>query len=234
MSLKRQQQAMELLQKPHSKYKSDIQTWLSAALTFQEACKDSIEDHVASDAYVAEIYKRVTHLSELGSNSLALANRIGGSPKPTGRKLLEVGDFPSWVSAADRRLLQAPAVKANAVVAKDGSGNFKTVAEAIGAATGGRYVIYVKAGTYNEKINTNKDGIMLIGDGKYSTIITAGSSVGKGASLKSSATFSELSLSLSYVLCLFQAVENESRVVISLSQSLHRGHLYIRKKEKKL
>lgn len=246
MSLKRLNQAMEVLQKPHNKYKSDIQTWLSAALTFQETCKDSIQDHVASDAYTAEVYKKVNHLSELSSNALALANRITGRPTPTGRKLLEGGAFPSWVSAADRRLLQATAVKANAVVAKDGSGNFKTVAEAINAATGGRYVIYVKAGTYNENINTNKDGIMLIGDGKYSTIITGGSSVGKGASLKSSSTFSELSLSLSiypsllfffflhannddlyfsHVLCLFQAVENESKVVISLFQSLHRGHL---------
>lgn len=198
MSLKRLNDAMELHQKSPAKHKSDIQTWLSAALTFQETCKDSIKEHVASDAYTAEVYKKMDHLSELGSNLLALANRITGSPTmPAGRKLLEGGDFPSWVSAADRRLLQATAVKANAVVAKDGSGNFKTVAEAINAATGGRYVIYVKAGKYNEKINTNKDGIMLIGDGKYSTIITAGSSVGKGASLKSSATFSELSLSLS-------------------------------------
>lgn len=199
MSLKRLNKAMELLQKSQKKHKSDIQTWLSAALTFQETCKDSIKEHVASDAYTAEVYKKMDHLSELGSNSLALANRITGSPTMlTGRKLLEGGDFPSWVSAADRRLLQATPVKANAVVAKDGSGNFETVAEAINAATGGRYVIYVKAGKYNEKINTNKDGIMLIGDGKYSTIITAGGSVGKGASLKSSATFSELSLSFSH------------------------------------
>lgn len=193
MSLKRLNQAMEVVQKSPKKHKADIQTWLSAALTFQEACRDVIEDHAASDAYAAKIYKKIDRLSKLGSNCLALANRITGM---TGRRLLQGGDLPAWVSAADRRLLQSAAVNANAVVAKDGSGNFKSVTEAINAATGGRYVIHVKAGTYNEKISTQKDGIMLIGDGKYATIITAGSSVGEGASLKSSATFSELPLSL--------------------------------------
>ncbi|XP_057806588.1 pectinesterase-like [Salvia miltiorrhiza] len=187
MSVKRLKQAMELVQKSPKKHKADIQTWLSAALTFQEACRDTIEEHVAADAHAAEIYKRIDHLSKLGSNSLALANRISGGP--AGRRLLEGGDFPAWVTGSERRLLQSAAVTANAVVAKDGSGDFKSVGEAINAAAGGRYVIYVKAGTYNEKISTNKDGITLIGDGKYATVITAGSSVGEGASLKGSATF---------------------------------------------
>ncbi|KAL1566823.1 pectinesterase [Salvia divinorum] len=187
MSLKRLSQAMEVIQKSPKTHKSDIQTWLSAALTFQETCRDTIKDHVTADSYTAEIYKKIDHLSKLVSNSLALANRI--ATQPAGRRLLQAGDFPAWVSATDRKLLQSSPVKANAVVAKDGSGNFKSVGEAINAATGGRFVIYVKAGTYNEKITTSKDGITLIGDGKYATIITAGSSVGKGSSLKGSATF---------------------------------------------
>ncbi|XP_047968227.1 pectinesterase-like [Salvia hispanica] len=184
MSLNRLNQAMELIKKSPKTHKSDIQTWLSAALTFQETCRDAIQDG-HSQAQAAEMYNKIDHLSKLTSNSLALANRITRK----GRRLLQGGDFPAWVSAADRKLLQSNAVKANAVVAKDGSGDFKSVGEAINAAGGGRYVIYVKAGTYNEKISTNKDGITLIGDGKYATIITAGTSVGKGASLKGSATF---------------------------------------------
>lgn len=51
-------------------------------------------------------------------------------------------------------------------------------------------MIYVKAGVYNEKIHTNKDGITLIGDGKYSTIIVGSSSVSHGSSLSGSANFS--------------------------------------------
>ncbi|GMN49830.1 hypothetical protein TIFTF001_019000 [Ficus carica] len=48
---------------------------------------------------------------------------------------LEEGDFPTWVAARDRRLLQAweKDIKANIVVAKDGSGNYKTVKEAVDA-----------------------------------------------------------------------------------------------------
>ncbi|KAL0344981.1 UNVERIFIED_CONTAM: putative pectinesterase/pectinesterase inhibitor 17 [Sesamum radiatum] len=192
MSLKRLNQALDLLQKSPSKHKADVQTLLSAALTFQQTCKDALEDHVPSNLYVGEIYKKMDYLSELGSNPLALVNRIAGNPtgkSPPGRRLLERQGFPGWVSARDRKLLQSSEIKADAVVAKDGSGNFKTVSEAIAAAGGGRFVIYVKSGTYNEKINTNKDGITLIGDGKYSTIITGGSSVAKGSSLRGSATF---------------------------------------------
>ncbi|KAH6779194.1 Plant invertase/pectin methylesterase inhibitor superfamily [Perilla frutescens var. hirtella] len=193
MSQKRLKQAMEALKTSPGKHKADIQTWLSAALTFQETCKDSVEGHVPSNLYMGEVYKKMGFLSELGSNPLALANRIMGerSSPAAGRRLLErTESFPRWLSAGERKLLQSTEIKANAVVAKDGTGHFKTVTEAIEAASGGRYVIYVKAGTYNEKINTNKDGITLIGDGKYSTIITAGSSVGKGgSSLRGSATF---------------------------------------------
>ncbi|KAL7133318.1 hypothetical protein ABFS83_12G132600 [Erythranthe nasuta] len=190
MSLKRLNQAMELLKKSPQNHKADIQSWLSAALTFQQTCKDTIEEHVASNAYVEKIYNKMDYLSELISNPLALVNRIPGNPSesPAGsRRLLQ---FPAWVSAGDRKLLQSTGVvKANAVVAKDGSGDFTTVSGAIQAATGGRFVIYVKSGTYNEKISTNKDGITLIGDGKYSTVISGGSSVGKGSNLRGSATF---------------------------------------------
>ncbi|XP_051131115.1 pectinesterase-like [Andrographis paniculata] len=193
MSVRRLNQALEALRRSPEKYKSDIQTFLSAAITFHETCKDSVKDHIASNVHLGEIYRKMDFLSELGSNPLALVNRINESnpsSSSSGRRVLEVDDgFPSWVSPADRRLLQSTQIKANAVVAKDGSGNFKTVSEAIQAAGGGGYVIYVKAGTYSERINTNKDGITLIGDGKYSTIITGSGSVGNGASLRGSATF---------------------------------------------
>ncbi|XP_042055726.1 pectinesterase-like [Salvia splendens] len=190
MSRKRLNQALDALKKSPEKHKDDIQTWLSAALTFQQTCKDSVEAHADSNLYVEEIRKKMDFLSELGSNPLALANRIVGKSPAPGRRLLGGENFPRWVSAGDRRLLQSTAIKANAVVAKDGSGHYTTVSAAIAAAGGGRFVIYVKAGTYNEKINTNKDGITLIGDGKYSTIITSAGSVGKGgSSLRGSATF---------------------------------------------
>ncbi|KAK6147550.1 hypothetical protein DH2020_018462 [Rehmannia glutinosa] len=202
MSLKRLNQALNALHKSPENHKMDIQTWLSAALTFQQTCKDSVENQAPSNVYTAEIFKKMDYLSQLSSNTLVLANQIIGNPKEnkslTGRPVFELeSTFPSWVSGPDRKLLLSTEItNADAVVAKDGSGNFETVSEAIQASTGSRFVIYVKSGTYNEKINTNKDWITLIGDGKYSTIISGSSSVAKGSSLPGSATFSEISLSL--------------------------------------
>lgn len=205
LALRRLNQAKEAIQKSRKKYKEDIQTWLSAAITFLQTCKDTAEDHVLSNVALSEIYKKMDYLSELCSNPLSLANRISTrNPKddlPTrSRRLLEDENFPSWVSKSDRRLLESAEIKANAVVAKDGSGDFDTISEAIQSSKGGRYVIYVKSGNYNEKISTSKDGITLIGDGKYSTIIYASSSVGKGSSLRGSSTFCEL---LFFLFCSF-------------------------------
>ena len=54
------------------------------------------------------------------------------------------------------------------VVAQDGTGNYNSVQAAVNAAPTGRstpYVIYIKKGTYNEKINipSNKPFIKLVG-----------------------------------------------------------------------
>ncbi|CAA2974593.1 pectinesterase-like [Olea europaea var. sylvestris] len=193
MSLKRLNQALDALKDSPRKHKSDIQTWLSAALTFQQTCKDEAETHAPSNVFMADISKKMDYLSQLVSNPLALVNRITGKTRtktPSGRRLMEERIFPSWVSASDRKLLQSTEIKANAVVAKDGTGNYKTISEAIQAATGNRFVIHVKSGVYSEKINTKKDGITLIGDGKYSTIVSGSSNVGNGgSSLRGSATF---------------------------------------------
>nr|XP_043639867.1 pectinesterase-like [Erigeron canadensis] len=73
--------------------------------------------------------------------------------------------------------------QANMVVAQDGSGNFNTITEAIKASEkqrvgSHRFVIYVKAGIYEEKlvIKQSMTDLMLIGDGIDATIITSGKS----------------------------------------------------------
>ncbi|KAJ7955369.1 Pectinesterase [Quillaja saponaria] len=163
MSLKRLDQSLKALRAPKEK-KHDIQTWLSAALTFQQACKDSAEDLISdkfSSDLMEQISKKMDYLSQLGSNPLALVNII----------------------------TEATTTKANVIVAKDGSGHYQTVSEAIRAAPGTRFVIYVKSGVYREKTRTNKDGITLIGDGKYSTIISYEDSVARGSNMHDTATF---------------------------------------------
>ncbi|KAJ4848121.1 hypothetical protein Tsubulata_826172 [Turnera subulata] len=195
MSVKRLDQSLLALKNSPSKHKHDIQTWISAALTFQQACKDSSDNlGLSSDHMFHDMSRKMDYLSQLASNPLALVNRIVGKIDKLGnitktRHLVEESqDFPTWVSMKDRKLLQTTGIRANAVVAKDGTGNYMTISEAIKAAPGnGRFVIYVKAGVYKEKIRTSKDGITLIGDGKYSTIIVGDDSVAGGSSMPGSA-----------------------------------------------
>lgn len=190
MSLKRLDQSLLALKESPTRNKHDIQTWLSAALTFQQTCKDSVKSLGLSGDPTDKISQKMDYLSQLVSNPLAIVNRITSSSlNSTGRLLYEEQTFPDWVSSKDRKLLQANTIKANVIVAKDGTGNYETVSEAIKAASGNRFVIYVKSGVYKEKIRTNKDGITLIGDGKYSTIIVGDDSVARGSSMPGSATF---------------------------------------------
>lgn len=196
MSRQRLKQAVAALKEsPGKNNLDDIQTWLSAAVTFQQACKDSVDPYAFSDEFLARISRIMDYQSQLASNALALVNRYTET-SAAGRQLsedIDDGFFPDWVSGRELRLLQTATdkTKANVVVAKDGTGNFKTVSEAIKAASGRRqrFVIYVKSGVYREKIQSSKDGITLIGDGKYSTIITWDDSVGGGSSLSGSVTF---------------------------------------------
>lgn len=207
MSTKRLSQSLAALAESPRKKKQDIQTWLSASLTFQEACKDSTSGlNLPAGNLMTQISKKMSYLSQLNSNPLALVNRINGkskSNKNTTRRLSgdddddeknQSGFFPKWVSPRDRKLLQATTIKANAVVAN--------VSEAIQAASGGRFVIYVKKGVYKEKIRTNKDGITLIGDGKYASVIVGDDSVASGSSMPGSATFSKFLLFRIFLLLL--------------------------------
>ncbi|KAJ1437084.1 Pectinesterase, catalytic [Sesbania bispinosa] len=167
MSLKRLDQSLKALKSP-TRNKNDIQTWLSASLTFQQACKDHVDAHTSKlsiaddDLIMDRMSKKMDYLSKLGSNSLALVNRITNNAKSGNEK--EHESFPEWVSSKGRKLLQgASTIKANVIVAQDGTGNYKTVSEAIEVAPGTRFVIYVKAGIYKEKIRVKKDAIT--GDG---------------------------------------------------------------------
>lgn len=69
----------------------------------------------------------------------------------------------------------------DSTVAKDGSGKYKTITEAINAApkmSSKLYFIHVKRGIYNENVTipSDKTNITLIGDGMKDTIITASKS----------------------------------------------------------
>ncbi|XP_027333143.1 pectinesterase-like [Abrus precatorius] len=178
----------------------DTQTWLSAALTNIQTCETGTVDLGVQDLKVPIVSNNVT---EMIRNSLAInmdflkqhkaAQSYDHHNNHTAEKTQE-NVFPSWFSTHERKLLQSSSVKAQLVVAKDGSGNFRTVQDALNAAakrrTMTRFVIYVKKGVYRENIEVavNNDNIMLIGDGMRNTIITSGRSVQDGYTTYSSAT----------------------------------------------
>jgi pectinesterase len=75
-----------------------------------------------------------------------------------------------------RVLSQVPGYPKDITVAQDGSGNYKTIQEAVNSVRdfGQRVTIHIKQGIYHEKlvIGTFKTQVTLLGDDKENTIIT--------------------------------------------------------------
>lgn len=174
----------------------DLRTWLSAAGTYQQTCMDDIED---STELQADVFNHLKNCTELTSNSLAiitwlskLANSINVrrlmSSLPNGAV-----SVPKWVS---RKLVEVRDLKkkADIVVAKDGSGKYKSIGEAlkaVGEKKKKKTVIYVKKGVYNEnvRVEKNKWNVVMVGDGMESTIVSASLNFVDGTRTFQSATF---------------------------------------------
>ncbi|XP_057760708.1 pectinesterase-like [Arachis stenosperma] len=170
----------------------DAHTWLSSVLTNHATCLDGLDGSAR-----AIMEPQLSDLMSWARTSLAMFVAVLPT-KAHRHQLLEEPlnrEFPSWVTRTDRRLLESVAadIKANVVVAKDGSGKFKTVAEAVASAPDNgktRYVIYVKKGTYKEnvEISSKKKNVMLVGDGMDATIITGSLNFVDGTGTFQSAT----------------------------------------------
>jgi len=175
----------------------DSQTWVSAAIANHETCKNGFIE-LNSSLHLPNSPFMTNNISESLSNSLAINKAMAPVSSLGNRKLLSDG-FPSWVSAADRKLLQSSSIKANLVVAQDGSGNYKTISEAVAASSrlsgGSRFVIHVKAGTYNENVQIKTKNLMLIGDGIGATVVTGSKNVQDGSTTFNSATVGKLKFS---------------------------------------
>ncbi|GFQ03142.1 probable pectinesterase/pectinesterase inhibitor 6 [Phtheirospermum japonicum] len=185
----------------------DAQTWLSASITNEQSCQNGFLDFNLS----SHLPSMLSDFSKFLSNSLAinkamaLSSSSSSSLKTTkqtkNRRLLlssNDNDFPEWISVGDRKLLQSSGAttKADIVVAQDGSGNYKTISEALAAATKQRsgtrrFVIYVKKGIYKENVEVKRSmrNLMFIGDGIDATIVTANKNVQDGSTTFRSATF---------------------------------------------
>lgn len=177
---------------------NDMKTWLSTSITDQETCLDSLRE--LNSSLVDEVETAMQNSTEFASNSLAIVAKVLGlladfNIPIHGRKLLGLGgEFPDWISAGDRRLLGDDDVKVNLTVAKDGSGDYKTISEAVAKVpnkTETRFVIYVKEGNYSENVilDKNKWNVMIFGDGKTKTIVSGNLNFVDGTPTFSTATF---------------------------------------------
>ncbi|KAM0846112.1 hypothetical protein ACQ4PT_055887 [Festuca glaucescens] len=131
----------------------DATTWLSAALTNQGTCGDSLAAVPATTGrervikLTERVRRRVGALSEYIGTALALHAKFkGGSgttptPPPSAASTPSSSPpnrrFPSWVSDHDRKLLESAVggLMPDAVVALDGSGTHGSIGEAIAAVT---------------------------------------------------------------------------------------------------
>lgn len=180
-------------------YVANLKVWLSATITYQQTCLDGFENTTGPAGQ--KMREILTTSSQLTSNGLAMVTGLATILKDLnipglGRRLMEANDgFPSWVDAGQRRLLAATSatIKADAVVAQDGTGQFKTIDEAIKQIPKKQnktYVLHIKAGVYKEQVTISRSltNILLIGDGPTETRISGSLNYADGVQTFKTAT----------------------------------------------
>lgn len=131
----------------------DLNNWLSAVMSYHETCVDGFPEGKMR----TEMEKAVKAGKELTSNSLAMISQVASffstfempEGAATRRRLMANDGVPTWMDSNERRMLKGASAgvkpKPNVVVAKDGSGDFKTINEALAkmpAKYDGRYTKY--------------------------------------------------------------------------------------------
>ncbi|KAG5230531.1 pectin methylesterase family protein [Salix suchowensis] len=133
----------------------DTQTWLSAASTYLESCRDTINDL----GQASSVFPR-TYQDEFPTWVKESDRKLLQEPSPSSGLVVAQdgsGDYSTIKDALDQ-------------AAAKSSGN-------------GRFVIYIKSGVYKEylEIGQKLENIMLVGDGMTKTIITGNRRNGTGA-----------------------------------------------------
>ncbi|CAI9776166.1 unnamed protein product [Fraxinus pennsylvanica] len=195
---------------------AELKNWLSAVISYQQTCIDGFTTPELKNA----ISNGILNATQLTDNALAIVTAIpqilqafnlplhtAATANSTSRRLLnnnrdmlDNSGFPAWFSAGDRRLMASQSggqPAPNSVVAQDGSGQYKSINDALAAYPKdlkGRYVIYVKAGVYNEYVIVTKKqvNVYMYGDGPRKTIVTGKKCRRDGTQTFQSASFSAI------------------------------------------
>jgi len=175
---------------------TDVAIYLSAVLTNKNTCLEGLDS--ATGTMKPVLVKAVINTYKHASNSLAILSNPAMGTDPENNPLK--GD-PEWLTSTDQSFFDDSHgdeydPKEKLVVAVDGTGDFRTITEAINSApinSMERIVIYVKEGIYEENVEIpcNRTNIVMIGDGSDVTVITGNRSVGDGWTTFRSATLGE-------------------------------------------
>ncbi|KAK6790264.1 hypothetical protein RDI58_014064 [Solanum bulbocastanum] len=172
-------------------YTDDLKTWLSASITYQETCLDAFENTTGETG--EKMKKLLKNAGELTSNGLAMVSSFDQV----------LTDLNLKVSGVNRRLLNAHermlhevnsnGLKPNAIVAIDGSGQYKSINEALRAVpkkNTQKFVIFIKAGIYKEYVDIPRkmNHIVFIGEGPTKTKITGSKNFADGIGTFKTAT----------------------------------------------
>lgn len=164
----------------------------NAGKKMREALKTATQITSNGLAMVTELHATLVSLNLANGNRRLLSSSVGEDDS----------DLPAWVpeKVVARRLLSArpPAkIKPDLVVAKDGSGKYRTINEAlkdIPKKSNKTFVLYIKEGVYNEQVQFNKSltHLMVVGDGPTRTRITFNKNFVDGTPTFKTATVGEL------------------------------------------
>ncbi|XP_068660829.1 probable pectinesterase/pectinesterase inhibitor 32 [Aristolochia californica] len=170
---------------------TNLNAWLSAALTNQETCIDGFQE-ISNEKIKSSVRGVLRKMIEEFETILSMVNQMTA----VGGHLLS-HDIKWYTRKAAIGILNSSLedLKIDLIVAKDGTGNYTSIMEAVEAAVpyenDEQFVIYVKEGKYREivRIGRGKKNLAIVGDGMQKTIITNNRSAGGGFSTFESATF---------------------------------------------
>ncbi|XP_042054942.1 pectinesterase-like isoform X2 [Salvia splendens] len=162
----------------------DVKVWLSAGLTCKDTCVDAFENTTGETG--DKIKDLLKTSGELLSNGLAIVSGVSKLFESldlgkllSGSKRVLMDNVPDFVDHHARGLLGAApgAFTPSAVVAQDGSGKYKSIAEAIAAAplnSTQLFIIQIKAGVYKEvlKVPGGANNVVFVGEGPTKTVIS--------------------------------------------------------------
>ncbi|KAL7226410.1 hypothetical protein ACSBR1_021499 [Camellia fascicularis] len=203
----------------------EILNWFTAVVSHQQTCLDQLEmpeyktpienglgnttQLISNAINIVASISDILQAFNIQIKDINKANSSSNSGSSSGtHRLLEVTKvghdrYPTWFHDGDRKLLnlhnggRGKETTPNAIVAKDGSGQYKTISSAVAAIPKkrqGRWIIYVKAEVYKEVVIIPKYqmDVFMYGDGPKRTIVTASKNYANNITTKGTATFSKI------------------------------------------